>query len=120
MFGVVMCTRWVIARSFDERVSNNSIGGGDDVHGPTTAFQRRCALATDTPPPMAVTILWSVTPWLATRALVLQAIEELARTSRTSTELPDLNVGFKVKLQYGGVPKTRRRAAELARALASK
>lgn len=57
---------------------------------------------------------------LATRALVLQAIEELARTSRTSTELPDLNVGFKVKLQYGGVPKTRRRAAELARALASK
>jgi hypothetical protein len=54
---------------------------------------------------------------LATRALVLQAIEELARTS---TELPDLNVGFKVKLQYGGVPKTRRRAAELARALASK
>lgn len=59
----LMCTRWVIARSFDERVWNNSIGGGDDVHGPTTAFQRRCALATDTPPPMAVTILWSVTPW---------------------------------------------------------
>src|SRR5690348_1048450 len=59
----MMCTRWVIARSFDERVWNNSIGGGDDVHGPTTAFQRRCALATDTPPPMAVTILWSVTPW---------------------------------------------------------
>jgi hypothetical protein len=59
----VMCTRWVIARSFDERVWNNSIGGGDDVHGPTTALQRRCALATDTPPPMAVTILWSVTPW---------------------------------------------------------
>jgi hypothetical protein len=58
-----MCTRWVIARSFDERVWNNSIGGGDDVHGPTTAFQRRCALATDTPPPMAVTILWSVTSW---------------------------------------------------------
>src|SRR6187455_1403356 len=57
---------------------------------------------------------------LATRALVLQAIEELARTSRTSTELPDLNVGLKIKLQYGGVPKTRRRAAELARALASK
>ena len=59
----LMCTRWVIARSFDERVWNNSIGGGDDVHGPTTAFQRRCALATDTPPPMAVTILWSLTPW---------------------------------------------------------
>ena len=59
----LMCTHWVIARSFDERVWNNSIGGGDDVHGPTTAFQRRCALATDTPPPMAVTILWSVTPW---------------------------------------------------------
>jgi hypothetical protein len=59
----VMCTRWVIARSFDERVWNNSIGGEDDVHGPTTAFPRRCALATDTPPPMAVTILWGVTPW---------------------------------------------------------
>jgi hypothetical protein len=47
----------------DERVWNNSIGGGDDVHDPTTAFQRCCALATDTPPPMAITILWSVTPW---------------------------------------------------------
>jgi hypothetical protein len=58
----MMCTRWVNARSFDERVWNNSIGGGDDVHGPTIAFQRCCALATDTPPPMAVTILWSVTP----------------------------------------------------------
>ena len=33
---------------------------GDDVHGPTTAFQD-CALATDTPPPKAVTILWSAT-----------------------------------------------------------
>jgi hypothetical protein len=59
----LMCTRWVNARSFDERVWNNSIGGGDNVHGPTTAFQRRCALATDTPPPMVVTILWSMTPW---------------------------------------------------------
>jgi hypothetical protein len=59
----LMCTRWMIARSFDERVWNNLIGEGDDVHGPTTAFQRRCALATDTPRPMAVTILWSVTPW---------------------------------------------------------
>jgi hypothetical protein len=39
---LMMCTRWVIARSFDERVWNNSIGGGDDVHGPTTAFQRSC------------------------------------------------------------------------------
>jgi hypothetical protein len=56
----------------------------------------------------------------ATRALILQAIEELARTSRTSYELPDVNVGFKIKLQYGGVPKTRRRAAEPARALTSK
>jgi hypothetical protein len=59
----LMCTRWVNSRSFDERVWNNSIVGGDDVHGPTTAFQRRCALATDTPPHMVVTILWSVTPW---------------------------------------------------------
>jgi hypothetical protein len=32
------------------------------------------------------------------RAFVLQAIEELARTSRTSTELPDINVGFKLNL----------------------
>jgi hypothetical protein len=56
----------------------------------------------------------------ATRVLVLQAIEELARTSRTSIELPDVNVGFKIELQYGGVPKTRRRAAEQARALTSK
>ena len=56
----------------------------------------------------------------ATRALVLQAIEELARTSRTSTELLDVNEGFKLNLQYGGVPKTRRRAADPARALTSK
>jgi hypothetical protein len=56
----------------------------------------------------------------ATRALVLQAIEELARTCRTSSELPDVNVGFKLKLQYGGVPKTRRRVAEPAHALTSK
>jgi hypothetical protein len=33
-----------------------------------------------------------------TRAHVLQAIEELARTSRTSIELPDVNVGLKLKL----------------------
>jgi hypothetical protein len=38
-------------------VEDNSIGG-DDVHDPTTTFQG-CALATDTPSPMAVTILWS-------------------------------------------------------------
>jgi hypothetical protein len=56
----------------------------------------------------------------ATRALVLQAIEELARTSRTSTELPDVNVGLTIKLQYGGVRKTRRWVAEPARALTSK
>jgi hypothetical protein len=77
-----MCTHWVNSRSFDERVWNNSIGGGDNVDGPTTAFQRCRALATDTPPPM-----------------VVQAIKELARTSRTSTKLPDVNVGFKLKLQ---------------------
>ena len=53
----------------------------------------------------------------ATRALVLQAIEELAKTS---TELLDVNEGFKLNLQYGGVPKTRRRAADPARALTSK
>jgi len=35
---------------------------GDDVHGSTTAFQGRCALATDTPPPMGAAILWSATP----------------------------------------------------------
>jgi hypothetical protein len=35
----------------------------------------------------------------ATKALILQAIEELARTSRIGTELPDVNVGFKVNLQ---------------------
>jgi len=36
---------------------------------------------------------------LATRALVLQAIEEPARTSRTSTELLDVNKGFELNLQ---------------------
>jgi hypothetical protein len=34
-----------------------------------------------------------------TRKLVLQAIEELKRTSRTSTELSDENEGFKLNLQ---------------------
>ena len=33
---------------------------GDDVHGPTIAFQDY-ALATDTPLPKAVMILWSTT-----------------------------------------------------------
>jgi hypothetical protein len=52
-----------------------------DVHGLTTTFQRSYALPTDTPTPMVDVILWS------TRAPVLQAIKELARTSRTSTEM---------------------------------
>jgi hypothetical protein len=30
---------------------------GDDIHGPTTTVQGRCALATETPPPMAAVIL---------------------------------------------------------------
>jgi hypothetical protein len=47
-------------------VGDNSIGG-DDVLGPTTTLQG-CALATDTPPPMAVTISWSAST--ATRAPV--------------------------------------------------
>lgn len=57
-----MCTHWLNSRSFNERVWNNSIDGGDDVHDPTTAFQGRHALETDTPPPVAITILWSATP----------------------------------------------------------
>jgi hypothetical protein len=36
---------------------DNSIDGGDDVHGPTTTFQERCILATYTPPLMVPTIL---------------------------------------------------------------
>ena len=63
---------WIIR--FEER---------DDVHGPTT--KKCCALATDTPPPMVARDLVEHEP-PATRALVLQAIEELARTSRTRTE----------------------------------
>jgi hypothetical protein len=34
----------------------------EDVHSSTIAFQVRCALATDTPPPTAAAILWSTTP----------------------------------------------------------
>ena len=34
-------------------------GDGDNVHGPTTTIQGCCTLATDTPPPTAVAILWS-------------------------------------------------------------
>jgi hypothetical protein len=57
--------------------------------------------------------------FLVVRALVLQANQDLARTSRISTELPDVNVGFKLKLQYGGVPKTRQ-TTEPTRVLTSK
>jgi hypothetical protein len=111
-----MCTRWVNARSFDERVWNNSIGGGDDVHDPTTAFQKTLRLSNRYTTSYGCHDLVE-RDTSATRALVLQTIEELARTS---TELPYVNVGLKIKLQYGGVPKTRRRAAEPARALTSK
>ena len=68
---LALITNWweparVCARSFDERVGDNSIGG-DDIHDPTTAFQwmlRSCGARHP-----------------ATRAPVLQAIKELARTS---------------------------------------
>jgi len=70
-----------------ERV--NSIGEVDDVHGSTTTVQGRCALATDTPPPVvARDLVEHDQP--ATRAPVLQAIEEQARTSRTSTHFARL------------------------------
>jgi hypothetical protein len=57
-----------------------------DIHGLTTTVQGRCALATDTPTSM-VDVTEHDNP--ATRAPVLQAIEELARTSRTRTKLLD-------------------------------
>ena len=51
----------VESRSFDERAWDNSIGGWrrrsrSDYNLPS------CALATDTPPPMAAAILWSASP----------------------------------------------------------
>jgi hypothetical protein len=65
----------------------------DNVHSLTTTIQGRCALATDTPPPMVVVILRRDNQPLG--APVLQAIEE----SQTSTELLDVNEGFKLNLQ---------------------
>jgi hypothetical protein len=44
-------------RSFDERSWRTRLVEKDDVHGPTTTIQGRCALATDTPPPMVAVIL---------------------------------------------------------------
>ena len=49
-----------------------------------------------------------------------KAIKELARTSIASTELLDVDESFKLNLNQGGVPKTRRRAADPARVLTSK
>jgi hypothetical protein len=69
---------------------------GGDVHGPTIAFQDH-ALATDTHPQWLSRSCGARHP--TTRALILQAIKELARTSRTSTELLDVNEGFKLNLQ---------------------
>ena len=43
----------------DERRWITQFGDGDDVHGLTTTIQGCCTLATDTPPPMAIMILWS-------------------------------------------------------------
>ena len=57
---------------------------------------------------------------LATRALVLQAIEELARTSKQVLKLRDVEEGFKLDLNNGGVSNTGRWMADPARALASK
>jgi hypothetical protein len=45
------------ARSFDERWRITRLVDGDDVHSLTTTVQWHCALATDTPPPMAAVIL---------------------------------------------------------------
>ena len=59
-----------------ERV--NSIGKVDDVHGSTTTVQGCCALSTDTPPPVvARDLVEHDQP--ATRAPVLQAIEEQSK-----------------------------------------
>ena len=59
---------------------------GDDVHGPTTAFQD-CALATDTPLPKESRTCGARQP--APRAPVLQAIEERARTRKQALKLQD-------------------------------
>ena len=91
------------ARSSEERRGITRLVDGDDVHGPTTAFQDH-ALATDTPPPMLSRSCGARHP--TTRTLVLQAIEEPARTSRTSTELLDVNEGFKLSpMKWGSEDK---------------
>jgi hypothetical protein len=76
---------------------------GDDVHGPTTAFQDH-ALTTDTPLPKAV----------------LQALEELARTRKQALNLQYKIEGFTLNLIMSGVPKTRRWTTGSARAPTSK
>jgi hypothetical protein len=60
------------------RACAQSRGPGSDTYGCRDLVER------DTP---------------TTRALILQVIEELERTSRTSTKLLDLNEGFKLNLQ---------------------
>jgi hypothetical protein len=64
------------------------LGKRVNVHGPTTTVQGHCALVTDTPTPVDRRDL-AEHDNPATRAPVLQAIEEPTRTSRTSTKLRD-------------------------------
>jgi hypothetical protein len=51
----------VYSQSFGERGWITLLVDGDNIDGPTTAFQGCCALATDTQPPTALAILWRAT-----------------------------------------------------------
>ena len=98
-------------------VGDNSIGG-DDVHGPTTTFPRMRLSNRYTTSYGCRELVERVTRPLGHP--ILQAIEELARTSiKQVLNLLDANEGFNLKLnhEYGGVPKTESRATDSARAL---
>jgi hypothetical protein len=98
-------------------VGDNSIGGGD-VHGPTTTFPRMRLSNRYTTSYGCRYLVERVTRPLGHQ--FLQAIEELARTSIEQVlNLLDWNEVLNLKLnhEYGGVPKTGSRTADLARAL---
>jgi hypothetical protein len=77
-------------QSFDERSRQSRLVEKDDIHGPTTTIQGRCALATDTPSPMVAMILRCTHPASNRRT---------RKNKRTSTELLDVNESFKLNLQ---------------------
>ena len=93
------------------RVEDNSIGDEVDVRGPTTTVQGRCALATDTPPPMVAAILWERDHGPRGHSSCKQSRNWQEQVEQ-ALKLLDLIEGSQLKTQYGGVPEMNGQAAQ--------